>query len=758
MGLRILLIIWLLVVGLARPVFLYSYSNGMAASVVIGQTDFVSNASGTTREKLSTVVRGIHVDPQGRLIVSDTNNSRVLVWNHVPTTNGVLPDLVLGQANFESVSPDRGGSMAANTLDGPTNVYSDGNKLFVADRNNDRILIWNSFPTQNGQAADVVLGSSSFTSDPSDACTSSVFADIYGLTVFDGKLFMVDRTYNRILIWNAIPTSNGAAADVVMGQPDMTSCSALSISDKSLSDARGISVDPKGRVFVADRGRQRVLIWNTVPTTNYVSADVVVGQTNFTNSGASVTASGFGSLLGMHSDGERLYVVDGSTGGGNRVLIYNYIPNENGMSADIVLGQTNFTDSSINMGGSTSAIGLRGPIYADTYQNKLLVIDEGNNRLLIYNNEVKQPVLSLNNDLRELANGVFRAAGRASVDSPYVISKVEYSINGGGMLGANALDGNFGESIEDYYLDFLPTDSQPVDKTGIKIPGYTFKVKVTNNNIDVTDNLFYFTPFDTISPKNGAVLNSTPEFEFSVNRQREIMRDNLSEYQIQIRKSGDGFVWETYIDDIPIDFRSVKGNRDNNLWQKYDSIDTDNGEYETSKLMVKYTQDSSLVRVRSKIGKISGPYGWRVAALDKAGHVLYTSEKTMIVGEAATKEDLYISKDFPLAVMDISGVGNPLLNSYLLTTPKRDFYTLFGDVVLRGIAYANSKIDMRLYSKDCLTECIRTYTTVTMPNSRYVMTIPRKDIQPGKQYRVYLSASLDNKYTELPAFYIGVGR
>jgi hypothetical protein len=32
------------------------------------------------------------------------------------------------------------------------------NKLIVADAWNHRVLIWNEFPTQNGQPADVVIG------------------------------------------------------------------------------------------------------------------------------------------------------------------------------------------------------------------------------------------------------------------------------------------------------------------------------------------------------------------------------------------------------------------------------------------------------------------------------------------------------------------------------------------------------------------------------------------------------------------------
>ena len=46
---------------------------------------------------------------------------------------------------------------------GPQGVWIANNKLYVADTQNYRVLIWNSFPTTNNQAPDVVLGQPDFT-------------------------------------------------------------------------------------------------------------------------------------------------------------------------------------------------------------------------------------------------------------------------------------------------------------------------------------------------------------------------------------------------------------------------------------------------------------------------------------------------------------------------------------------------------------------------------------------------------------------
>ena len=137
----------------------HAYYIYQPASIVIGQTDFSSNSSGVSQGKFANnTLRSPFVDPKGRLILSDQSNNRVLIWNTVPTKNGVSADLVLGQADFVSSSANRGGSRVANTLNAPMGIWSDGTKLIVVDDVNHRVLLWNIFPITNGQAADIVIG------------------------------------------------------------------------------------------------------------------------------------------------------------------------------------------------------------------------------------------------------------------------------------------------------------------------------------------------------------------------------------------------------------------------------------------------------------------------------------------------------------------------------------------------------------------------------------------------------------------------
>ncbi|MEM3012477.1 MAG: hypothetical protein QW084_03850, partial [Candidatus Hadarchaeales archaeon] len=72
---------------------------------------------------------GIATDGQ-RLFLADTFNNRVLIWNTMPTGN-VPPDLVLGQKDFISNDPGPG----RDQLNWPFGVATDGTHLVVADVN-----------------------------------------------------------------------------------------------------------------------------------------------------------------------------------------------------------------------------------------------------------------------------------------------------------------------------------------------------------------------------------------------------------------------------------------------------------------------------------------------------------------------------------------------------------------------------------------------------------------------------------------------
>jgi len=230
--------------------------------VVVGQPNKTSNTSGCTASTLhnpeSVVTAG------GKLIVTDGDNSRVLIWNTIPTTDGAAADVVLGQTSFTSCSKNGGGTVGASTFSYPAGMWSDGTRLAVADYDNNRVLIWNSIPTNNNQAADLVLGQANFTDiscNRGGSATASTLCDPYdGVYFTSAQMFVGDENNNRVLIWNSFPTTNGQAADVVLGEPNMTTTT-NGTSATLMNNPTGMFLYNK-QLIVSDTQNARYLIFN----------------------------------------------------------------------------------------------------------------------------------------------------------------------------------------------------------------------------------------------------------------------------------------------------------------------------------------------------------------------------------------------------------------------------------------------------------------------------------------------------------------
>ncbi|MDD5490137.1 MAG: hypothetical protein PHP25_05675, partial [Candidatus Moranbacteria bacterium] len=137
-----------------------SQSNS-AADAVLGQDDFTHgnpnrDTHGTYEKNLYNP--GAVFVAGGKMFVADRANSRVLIYNSIPTSNNPTPDVIVGQPDFESNSANQGTAVAANTLNQPYGVWSDGTKLIISDTQNSRVLIYNSIPTTNNASANIVIG------------------------------------------------------------------------------------------------------------------------------------------------------------------------------------------------------------------------------------------------------------------------------------------------------------------------------------------------------------------------------------------------------------------------------------------------------------------------------------------------------------------------------------------------------------------------------------------------------------------------
>lgn len=191
------------------------FADGAAAGAALGQSDLDSAVAGTNPSRLREPI-GICTGG-GHLLVADAGNHRVLIWQGLPTVSGQPADLVLGQATFSANTVNRGAPANASSLSAPSGVWTDGTRVVVADRGNNRVLVWTSFPTTDGQAADLVLGQPNFTSvDPSGGASGMRQpTDVTGNGV---QLIVADGDNHRVLLWRTFPSLSAQAADVVLGQ------------------------------------------------------------------------------------------------------------------------------------------------------------------------------------------------------------------------------------------------------------------------------------------------------------------------------------------------------------------------------------------------------------------------------------------------------------------------------------------------------------------------------------------------------------
>jgi hypothetical protein len=355
--------------------------------LIIGQPDPVHNNPNNPSVNFNTLNQPVGIGKTGhKLVVTDEQNNRALIWNTIPVTVQQAADVVLGQPDGTSNAANSGGGASAQTLNQPKFLSLGGSKLAIADKSNSRVLVWNTFPTANQQAANVVAGQVSFVGTspyPSGQPTNRNFGGAQGLFTDGTKLLVADGLFNRVMQWNTIPTAL-TAATLELGQPGFTVSSPNNpvLGSQSLSNPYGLYTDGT-RLFVADSANNRVLIWNTPPTSNQQAATVVLGQpdmvSNASNNGG-LSEKSLAAPSGVWSDGTRLYVADS---GNSRVLVWNTIPTSNQQEADGVLGQPDFASGTENNGG-LGALTLRGPsgLYCDGVQ--LYVSDTGNNRVLGY--------------------------------------------------------------------------------------------------------------------------------------------------------------------------------------------------------------------------------------------------------------------------------------------------------------------------------------------------------------------------------------
>ena len=207
-------------------------------------------------------------------------------------------EVLLGAVDFDQ----SGGPLLFNH---PKGIATDGTVFMMADGNNNRVLLWNTLPTENTPPS-IVLGQENFATNNSGEQDNQLKWPV-DVAAGGGKYIIADSYNHRILIWNQLPSENGSTPDLIL---------------RSVSTEPNIDVEPRNDQFAwpwgvwtdgiklivsstssdTEKGGVRsggwVLIWNEFPTTPEQPADIIL------------SASGdMGTPRGITTDGESFLIV-----------------------------------------------------------------------------------------------------------------------------------------------------------------------------------------------------------------------------------------------------------------------------------------------------------------------------------------------------------------------------------------------------------------------------------------------------------------
>ncbi|WP_413664147.1 Ig-like domain-containing protein [Microbulbifer sp. CNSA002] len=366
------------------------FENFDSAQVVIGQDDFSSTLTAINAKNLGERPQGsAAVTDEGKLFVPDYANNRVLIFNSIPASNGAPANAAL---NEDSLDESNGGDFGG----GPTNISFDSGKLLInysiasIVNYGYSVFVYDTIP-EDGRALPSTQVIQDFCFGPSTYSSA---------IINEGRVFAASPYMARVAVWNDLPSWEDAAPDWLLGQSTMENCtpndreqdgSILQPSVRTLDMPEDVWSDGE-KLAITDSGNNRILLWNSMPTSSFAPADIVLGQADFVSSEGLPPSRQTLSLFerGIWSNGIQLFVADG---GNNRVLIWDQWPQENFAPADIVLGQEDFDRSAFNdsnqngiadEGELPSAATLKWPDGITAYEDKLIINDSGNNRFLIF--------------------------------------------------------------------------------------------------------------------------------------------------------------------------------------------------------------------------------------------------------------------------------------------------------------------------------------------------------------------------------------
>lgn len=325
------------------------------------------------------------------LVVSDTGQNRVFIWYDFDFQKFQKPSVILGQKDGSQMERNAGEEVSGSSLQYPSGIWTDGNKLIVADAWNHRVLIWDPMPRENFQEANIVIGQKDFNSNlpniegigkPPGANTLNW---PYGVYSNGSELWIADTGNRRVLYFEKLPSQNFVSATEVIGQNNFTE---KDYDNNNAVWPYSVKIGHNNDLLISDTQYYRVLYWKNWRNALSNSPDLVMGQKNMTDNGQNQyqLKPGAHTLNWVY---DSCFFKNGiviADTGNSRLIVHEKIPSVNNKDASIQIGQPDFEthgETSLSM-KSLFANEMYWPFAVNASKDLLIAADTGNHRILFY--------------------------------------------------------------------------------------------------------------------------------------------------------------------------------------------------------------------------------------------------------------------------------------------------------------------------------------------------------------------------------------